>query len=121
VGYFRTWWGNFTVSENAAVTPADFTQYCVTAPSDPRLPGGGGNQICGNYDVSPARFGQSQTLVTLNNNQSQVYNGVDATVNARVKGLYVNGGLSTGFTSTNMCPIVQNNPQVSFASPRVDA
>ena len=23
--YFRTWWGNFTVLQNTAVTPSDFT------------------------------------------------------------------------------------------------
>ena len=44
VGYFRTWYGNFRVTDNKAVTPADFTEYCVTAPSNAFLPGGGGNQ-----------------------------------------------------------------------------
>ena len=41
-GYFHRWLNNFTVTDNQAVGPADFTQFSVTAPSDPRLPGGGG-------------------------------------------------------------------------------
>ena len=36
-GYYRTWFGNFTVVDNLAVTPADYDPYCVTAPTDPRL------------------------------------------------------------------------------------
>jgi hypothetical protein len=124
LGYFRTWYGNFTVSENTAVTPADFTEYCVTAPSDPRLPGGGGNQVCGNYDVSPAKFGQTQTLVALASHygdQSEVYDGLDATLSARITDLYVSGGMNTGRTQTNNCDIVTNNPQVNFGSPRIPA
>src|SRR4029077_153736 len=65
VGYFRTWYGNFRVTENTAVTPADFTEFCVTAPADPRFPGSGGNQLCGNYDVKPALYGQAKTVVEL--------------------------------------------------------
>ena len=34
------------------VAPADFSPYCITAPSMPNLPGGGGYQVCGLYDVS---------------------------------------------------------------------
>ena len=47
VGYFRTWYGNFLVTDNQALTTADYDPFCVTVPTDSRLPGGGGNQICG--------------------------------------------------------------------------
>ena len=59
VGYFHTSWGAIQKTENTAVTPADFDPFCVTAPRDARLPGGGGYQVCGLYDVTPAKFGQS--------------------------------------------------------------
>src|SRR5262249_30888936 len=88
VAYFRTWYGNFPVTDTTAVSPSDFTQYCVTAPSDSRLPGGGGNQVCGNYDVSVAKAGQRQTLVELAShygNQSEIYDGLDVTVTSRLK------------------------------------
>jgi hypothetical protein len=52
-GYFRTWYGNFLVTDNQATTPADYDPFCITVPSDQRLPGGGGNQICGLYDIKP--------------------------------------------------------------------
>ena len=51
--YFRTARGNFSVTDNLAVSAADFTEYCITAPSDARLPGGGGYPVCGLYDVAP--------------------------------------------------------------------
>ena len=114
LAYFRTWYGNFTVTENTAVTASDFSPYCITAPADPRLPGSG-QPICGLYDVSPAKFGLVQNLVELAShygNQSEVYNGVDLTVNARLKGLFVSGGMNTGRTETNVCDIVTRYPQV---------
>src|SRR5262249_5055445 len=55
-GYYRTWYGNFQVTQNRAVSPSDFTTYCVSAPTDARLPVSG-QQVCGLYDVSPAKFG----------------------------------------------------------------
>jgi hypothetical protein len=121
-GYFRTWYGNFNVTENTAVTPADFTEYCVTSPADSRFPGGGGDQICGNYDVSVAQAGRVQTVIKQASDfgtQTEVYNGIDLTVSARLKKLYMSGGMNTGKTSTNNCDIVTNNPQVSFGSPRI--
>ena len=60
----------------------DFSHYCVTAPVDSRLPGGGGEEICGLYDVSPALFGRSQIVVRPASDfgkQTQTYNGIDIT------------------------------------------
>ena len=93
--YFRRWWGNLHVTQNRAVTSADFDPYCITAPVDARLPGGGGNQICGLYDVSAAKFGLTDNLITFADNfgkQTQVYDGVDLSMNAR----FPNGALDRG-------------------------
>ncbi|MBM3779567.1 MAG: TonB-dependent receptor [Acidimicrobiia bacterium] len=57
-GYYSTFYGNLSVTDNVAVTPADYDPYCITAPSDARLPGGGAYQICGLYDVNPSKFGR---------------------------------------------------------------
>ena len=48
---------NFTATDNLDIAPGDYQPYCVTAPRDPRLPDGGGQQICGLYDIVPAKFG----------------------------------------------------------------
>jgi hypothetical protein len=94
------------VVDNLAVTPDDFDQFCVTAPTnDPRLPVAG-QQICGFYDVKPSKVGQSQNLVRLANHygdQSEVYNGVDYSVNWRHKGLTLFAGATTGRTVTSQC------------------
>src|SRR5262249_31830342 len=58
VSYSRRAQGHFTTTDNLDVAPSDFSPYCVTAPVDSRLPnGGGGNQICGLYDITPTKFG----------------------------------------------------------------
>jgi hypothetical protein len=121
VGYFRTWWGSFTATENRAVAPGDFDPFCITAPLDSRLPGGGGNQVCGLFDVTPAKFGQARNVVTQAGNygdQTEVYNGFDVNLNARPRrGTVVQGGLSIGRTETNNCAVVLGRPQVSFVGP----
>jgi hypothetical protein len=106
VGYFRRWYGNFSVVDNQLVTPADYDPFCITAPAnDPRLPVAG-QQICGFYDIKPAKNGQIQNLVRLAKHygkQSEIYNGVDASVNWRIEGLTLFGGMSVGRTATSQC------------------
>ena len=78
-----------TSTENRAVAPTDFDQYCVTTPSDPRLPGGGNKRICGLYDVKPGKFGQVDNIVVHASRfgkQSEIYNGVNVSVSARHAG-----------------------------------
>jgi hypothetical protein len=107
VGYFRYWFGNFTVTNNTALTAADYSPYCVTAPVDANLPGGGGNQLCGLYDLNPNRLGLVSNLVAPAANfgtQTEVTNALDIAVNARFgKGGRVAGGVSTAQTTDDNC------------------
>ena len=107
VGYFRTWYGNQIVTRNRAVTAADFDPYCVTASTNALLPGGGGDQICGLFDVKPAMFGRSDTLIDLASkygDASQAFNGVDVNLTARLGGgRYVQAGMATGSTTRDTC------------------
>ncbi len=113
VGYFRTSWANFTVTDNLSVTPGDYDPYCITAPVDSRLPNGGG-QICGFADIKPEKFGLVNNLVTRADKygkQTEVFNGVDVTINARLsRAAFIGGGFSTGRTATGRCFVV-DSPQ----------
>jgi len=114
VAYDRTWYGDFVATDNLLVTPADYDPFCVTAPSNPSLPGGGGNQICGLYDLKPAALGLVDNFVTLQKNfgdRTQVFNGIRINTNARFKGgATLGGGFSTGRTWTQDCAII-DSPQ----------
>ena len=55
---------NDIVIDNLAVSRSDYDPYCIKAPTDARLPGGGGAQVCGLYDITPAKFNQVNNLVT---------------------------------------------------------
>jgi hypothetical protein len=107
VGYFRTWYGNLTVTDNTLVTPANYSSFCVTAPSDSRLPGGGGYQVCGNHDVNPDKRGQVSNRVVRaigDLKRTEVFNGVDIGTNYRFgRGGLVSGGIAFGRTEYNNC------------------
>jgi hypothetical protein len=122
-GYFRTVWSGFAATQNVALSPGlgDFTPYCVTAPTDARLPGGGGYQICDVYDVVRTKFGSTTNVVsrapTENGNQTEVYNGFDIVLNIRLpRRININGGLNSGRTVTNNCGLTLTNLQFGSAS-----
>jgi hypothetical protein len=103
-GYYRTWYGNRTIADNLLVTPSDFTPYCVTAPSDSRLPGGGGYQVCNIYNINPNKFGQQDLMVVRDDDLTEVFQGVDIAANWRFgRGGLLNGGVSFGQTKINNC------------------
>jgi hypothetical protein len=119
LSYFRRAQGHFTTTDNLDVAPTDFQQYCVTAPKDPRLPNGGGNQVCGLYDIVPAKFGvATNNVVTFVDNygkQTEVFNGVDFAMNARLRSdLFITGGVATGNTHFNVCDAFVDNPQTGL-------
>lgn len=106
-GYFHRSFGNFRVADNLAVTAADYSEYCVNAPIDDRLPADvSGSRICGLYDVSQAKFGVQDNLVRLaeDGTMSRVYDGVDLTTSVRlIAGAQLYGGLNMGRTHTTAC------------------
>lgn len=111
-GYHVRWYGNFRVTQNLATTPADYDPYCITAPSDPRLPNGGGYQVCGLTNVKVAKFGQVVSRTRMSDNfghQFEHYNGVDLSFSARLpRRIQVAGGANTGRSETNSCFVVNS-------------
>ena len=127
VGYFRTWYvgdaggsgipnaeTTLTVTDNLKVTPNDFDQYCITAPTDTRLPNSG-QQLCGLFDVRPSLFGQADNVIEsaeeFGRRKTRVFNGVDLTTNVRFgNGGQLSGGVSIGRMVVDNCVVV-DSPQ----------
>jgi hypothetical protein len=118
VGYFRRWFSNYTHTDALLVGPSDYDPFCVNAPStDARLPNAG-TQICGLFDVKPA----ARPNLSINrvvdfadtSKRSNVFNGVDYTVSARVRDkLLIAGGASTGRVHNINCETF-DSPDVRF-------
>jgi hypothetical protein len=52
VGFYRRWLQNFVVTDNLAQAPSDLGSFYVVAPSDSRLPNGGGYKIPDLYNAN---------------------------------------------------------------------
>jgi len=112
VGYYRNWYGNFTASDNTLVGAADYDTYCITAPLDSRLPGGGGYQVCGLADIKPEKFGQVNTVISQSSNfgkQKQINDFFNISINTRLgEGITLGGGFDTGRQLFDRCFIVDS-------------
>jgi hypothetical protein len=121
VAYFRRSYGNFRVIDNRSVAPGDFTAFQLTAPTDSRLPGGGGYVVDGLFNLNPNKVGlvdQYQTLAKNYGNQTEYWNGMDVTVNARPSaGVLLQGGVSTGRRTTDICDIRAALPEIDPVNP----
>jgi hypothetical protein len=121
VGYYRRWLQGFNVNDNLMVSASDFDRFSITAPQDPRLPGGGGYAIDNLYNVTPSLFGRTSNLMMSASHfgeQYQRYNGFLLNVSGRLRGgLNVQGGLNTGKTVTDNCAIRDALPEIGALSP----
>jgi hypothetical protein len=121
-GYFRRTFGNQTVTNNLDITPADFTTFCITTPTDPHLGNASGSQLCGLADINPAKVAlTNHQQITFASNfagqTSQVYDGFDLNVNARpTRRFFLLAGLSIGRTITKNCAVVDNPQSLLFCA-----
>jgi hypothetical protein len=115
LGYFRNWWGNWYAVDNLATEASDYTQFGIRAPSDPRLPNGGGHVVSGLYNVVDEKFGEFNEFATLSKNlgeQTENWQGVDVGISARLRnGLTVQGGTSTGRRLSDACGLKEAVPE----------
>jgi hypothetical protein len=120
VSYNRRSYQNLVVTQNRATTAADYDPFSITAPMDPRLPGGGGYVIDGLFDIKPEKFGQIDNFITRASTlgkKIEYWHGMDVSINARLgAGMLLQGGTSTGRAVRDDCQIrpLLGNPSLLY-------
>jgi hypothetical protein len=106
-GYNHNWDGAFQVTENTLVGRTDFDEFCIPVPSDSNLPGGGGGELCGLYDIKPPFFGRGTLRVTDSKefgSQRRYWDGFTFNVDGRLpRRITVGGGLDVGRQVDDHC------------------
>ena len=95
----------------------------MNAPVDPRLPDGGGYQMCGLYDLDRALFGRGQSAHSARIDSSasgnRLMTGSTSTGQARLAhGVNFSGGMNIGRTRTNTCFVVDSPQALRFCDNR---
>ncbi|HUR35129.1 MAG TPA: carboxypeptidase regulatory-like domain-containing protein [Vicinamibacterales bacterium] len=98
-GYYLRRFGNDVVTDNTLIDASSFTgPFCVTAPTSQDLPGGGGYQVCGLYDITAAARPLVHNFITKASSVGDIrntYKGFDIGTNAQLpRGTFVNAGLN---------------------------
>ncbi len=126
VSYSRRWLNNFNAVDNLLTAPGDYGSFYVVAPSDARLPGGGGNTISSLYNINPTLASGFANNVSNNfttsssnfGNQYSHYNGILLNISSRVRnGLTLQGGFNTGKNVTDNCEIRAQLPETASLNP----
>jgi len=107
VGYNYNFDGAYQVTDNLAVGPENYDEFCVQVPADSRIPGGGGYEQCGYYDINPAFFGVGELFVTDSDKfgeYKRYWHGFTISANGRLPyGITLGGGIDAGRNTTDAC------------------
>ena len=117
LAYFRRHYVNLHGWDNRAVSVADFDEYVLQAPIDQRLPGGGGYDLT-LVDMRPDAFGRLQDNWQTGSGslggESESWQGVDVSVNARLEAWLLHAGLATGRRIADYCGYQAESPEVLY-------
>jgi len=117
LGYYRRVYGNFFITDNENLGPADFTQYSVTVPTTTgngfTIPGSG-QTITGIYDQNALVAAKNVVKdASTFGDVKQHWDGFDLSMDARMRnGLLLQGGVSTGRSIYDNCAIASQVPEV---------
>ena len=120
VGYARRWFKGVTITDNLNRNPSQYDSWVLTAPSDPRLPGGGGYPIriyqATDAALAVAALNRITFVTDFGPEQTNYWHGVDFTLNARTRwGMTFSGGTSTGRSVTDNC---ESSVKIDSPDPR---
>ena len=117
-GWYRRKFGNQIVTVDNRYSFANNSYdgpFCVNAPADANLPGGGGYQVCGLYDLKPVVVAQGLAPSSTNKfssdaaqgGETNIYQGFDVTTVARFKrGAFVSAGINAQKRIFDQCNLV---------------
>ena len=118
IGYFHREWINHSVIDDLNLSLDDFDSYQLQVPDNPLLPTAGqmitlwdpkGSTIRNQLDTSVSEFG----------GETERFDGVDVTIDARIENVLLQGGFATGRIQTDQCGQANNLPEthiVDFGS-----
>jgi hypothetical protein len=116
VGFARRDFRNFFVYDNINISASDFSLQTFTAPSNSKLPSGGGNVV--SYEILNAAAANRPiqnkfTFASDYGDWTNHWNGVDITVTSRLNNnLTLNLGSSTGRAIVDYCGVAAKVPEM---------
>ena len=112
-GYYRRTFGNQTFVDDLRYDASSYDSFCIRAPVDPNLPGGGGYEVCGVQDLKPAVFAQrlpANSLIRFSDDfggETNLYQGFDLNLEARFRnGAFLRGGIAATSRTFDNCNLL---------------
>src|SRR6478735_9201734 len=112
-GYYRRSFGNTTFTDDLRYDASSYDSFCITAPSDPDLPSGGGYHVCGVQDLKPAVFAQNlpaNSLIRFADDfggVTNMYQGYDLNLDSRFRnGAFLKAGIGATARTFDNCNLL---------------
>jgi hypothetical protein len=115
-GWFRRSFGNQTLTVDNRYSFANNSfdgPFCANAPSDPNLPGGGGYQVCGLYDLKPSIVAlglPANSTIAFSDNyggETNIYKGFELSMRATFRsGGFLQAGIAAQKRIFDQCNLV---------------